>query len=318
MQLNKLNPAIAASLERYTSGDSGYLSGSCSRFDDAGMLEVKDSLGQVSVVVICLPGTLVVSSQPPSGCVLPSRLRALERSGYEAVAGTWTMPLTGRVPGCVLLSPGAQGVPSLSRALDHELPFASRAIQPLQGELATYALADEDLILSALNPPWYEPRPHAAADTEKPRQVAAPVSYQQMIVDIQETFGLHTTDLADLLQVTRQSVHSWKNINGSTPGKLSITKLSRLREAVAQWRDAFPSNAPGWLLHSILEGQTLKSWLILVANGSVTIPEFMQTVSKTLQATARFSAHPAAARAPTAFESFVDTLTSSEPSGDGT
>ena len=109
VQLNKLNPAIAASLERYTSGDSGYLSGSCSRFDDAGMLEVKDSLGQVSVVVICLPGTLVVSSRPPSGCVLPSRLRALERSGYEAVAGTWTMPLTGRVPGCVLLSPRAQG-----------------------------------------------------------------------------------------------------------------------------------------------------------------------------------------------------------------
>ena len=109
--------------------------------------------------------------------------------------------------------------------------------------------------LSALNPPWYEPRPHAAANTEKPRQVAAPVSYQQMIVDIQETFGLHTTDLADLLQVTRQSVHSWKNINGSTPGKLSITKLSRLREAVAQWRDASRQMLPDGCFIRFLKGR---------------------------------------------------------------
>jgi hypothetical protein len=264
VQLSKRNPVIASALQRYTSGDSGYLSGSCTRSDDARMLEVKDSFGSVSVVLVCLPGTLVVSSQAPSGCILSSPVRALERSVYKTWGDAWPIELAGaHLSQDVLL-------------LDHR--------------------------------PVVTPR--------KSPRITGNVSYQQLILQVQETFGLHTTDLADLLQVSRQSVHSWKSEKGSAPGRSSITKLSLLRDAATEWRKAFPSNAPGWLLHSMAQGRTVKSWLILVASNTVTIDEFLRNISPTMQTSTQPKEHRPSTRAPTAFEAFVDSLPSPEPSSD--
>jgi hypothetical protein len=143
------------------------------------------------------------------------------------------------------------------------------------------------------------------------RSTPRTVSYKQVVNDIQEAFALHTTDLADLLEVSRQAVHSWKSESGSEPGKSSVTKLLTLRDAASEWHDRFSPESPAWLLHSKIQGRTLKTWLSQVANGSTNIAEVMQKVTERLSA--KKSPHDPSPQKPlqrerTDFEAYIANL----------
>lgn len=148
-----------------------------------------------------------------------------------------------------------------------------------------------------------------------------PLSHKKIISDIQDAFGLHTTDLANMLEVSRQSVHSWKSDAGSAPGISSVTKLLALHAAAVEWRKHSPSSAPGWLLHSPIQDKTFKEWLMRVASGSVQMSYVMEKIKESLSPSAANRSMrdlKVGSREPTAFEDFVDSLgTEPLPSGPG-
>jgi len=135
-------------------------------------------------------------------------------------------------------------------------------------------------------------------------------SYRDVLQEIQETFDLHTTDLAELLDVSRQAVHAWRSENGSQPGSASAQKLLSLREAATEWRRLAPNRSPGWLLNSSFQGKTLKSWLASTAHGAVQMSEVIGKMAETLSTSPSVVVQESRSlhREPTAFEDFVDSL----------
>jgi hypothetical protein len=186
--------AAGGGLQACTLPGSGYLSGSFAMREDSRVLEVKDTLGQITLVFVCLLPSLVVSAQRPSGCVV---------SNSHLPLGGW-------------------------------LHFSDVA---LVHELATCEYHKALTGAEILHYPRSLPSKPAA-----PRFLAP--EYQNVVREVQGAYGLHTTDLAELLQVSRQSVHSWKSEGGNAPGRTSSSKLLRLHEGAVEWRREFSSRSP--------------------------------------------------------------------------
>jgi len=252
--------AAGGGLQACTLPGSGYLSGSFAMREDSRVLEVKDTLGQITLVFVCLLPSLVVSAQPPSGCVV---------SNSHLPLGGW-------------------------------LHFSDVA---LVHELATCEYQKALTHSAILHFPQSPPSMPAE------QRFFAP-EYQDAVREVQAAYGLHITDLAELLQVSRQSVHSWKSEGGSAPGRASSAKLLRLHEGAAEWRREFSSRSPGWLLLSSFRGRPLKKWLSAVAEGEIVASDLISMVRAEMTDTAGnqppFSIR--ATRRQTAFEDFVDTL----------
>jgi DNA-binding transcriptional regulator YiaG len=159
--------------------------------------------------------------------------------------------------------------------------------------------------------PWSVARLSGAmAASSRQRVVRREHSAQELIRYIQEVYGLHTTDLAELLGVSRQSVHAWKR-GGSVPNTASAKKLFTLKDAADEWHKSYGAGTPGWLLHSPIHGKTLQQWLMLVASGDISISEVISKVTSASSDTSISAAghdHLASSREPTAFEDFVDSL----------
>jgi DNA-binding transcriptional regulator YiaG len=236
--------------EAYALAKSSYLSGSCTPRDGTGILQGKDLLGQMYSVYVCFPSALVVSPQPPSGCVFST---VLSHAGYSGWNDLWAM--------CLANQP------------DVAYPIPNRKVERTAQNAAVVA------------------------------------SHHQLIKDIQESFGLHTIDLAEILQVSRQSVHSWKSDDGSVPSKTSAKKLGLLRDAAVAWRNAYPSSTPGWVLHSMVQGKTIKDWLALIAEGSADAVALFQGMSERFVAISSNNPRPTTrGREPTSFETFAASL----------
>jgi DNA-binding transcriptional regulator YiaG len=250
--------AAGGGLQACTLPGSGYLSGSFAMREDSRVLEVKDTLGQITLVFVCLLPSLVVSAQPPSGCVV---------SNSNLPLGGWL---------------GFQDV-----LLVHELATCEY-----------HKALTRDAML-------YKQR---SLPSSKPRSIAP--QYQDVVREVQSAYGLHTTDLAELLEVSRQSVHSWKSEGGSAPGRTSAAKLWRLHQGAAEWRREFSSRSPAWILVSSFRGRSLKKWLSAVAEGEIALSDLVCLIRAETADTAdtqpRFSIP--ATRPRTAFQEYVDTL----------
>jgi hypothetical protein len=167
----------------------------------------------------------------------------------------------------------------------------------------------------------------ADATIPLPRTRARPIhrttdrafSYRHLIKNIQETFALHTADLAEVLQVSRQTVHSWKSDSGSSPSPDNIAKISALNTASIEWSRSNAPAMPAWLLNLSINGQPLKTWLINVASGSVKISAVIANVNATLtpQLTSAGESVKGSPREPTAFEDFITSLKESTNETDG-
>lgn len=144
-------------------------------------------------------------------------------------------------------------------------------------------------------------------------------SYRHLIKNIQETFALHTADLAEVLQVSRQTVHSWKSDSGSAPSPDNIAKILALNTASIEWSRSNAPTMPAWLLNLSINGQPLKTWLINVASGSVKISAVIANVNATLtpQLTSAGRSAKESSREPTAFEDFITSLKESTNETDG-
>jgi hypothetical protein len=69
--------------------------------------------------------------------------------------------------------------------------------------------------------------------------------------DIQNAFGLNTSQMGDVLGVTRKTVYDWQA--GAAPRRDKLDRLFRLRRAALDWqRSGF--HAPGSSLHEALVG----------------------------------------------------------------
>jgi hypothetical protein len=147
-------------------------------------------------------------------------------------------------------------------------------------------------------------------------RVLAP-TYQDVVREVQGSYGLHSTDLAEVLQVSRQSVHSWKSEGGSAPGRTSSSKLLRLHEGAVEWRREFSSRSPGWLLLSSFRGRSLKKWLSAAADGEIAVSNLISMVRADTAGIAgnRPGIRMPATRERTAFEEFVDALPDDESAG---
>ena len=154
---------------------------------------------------------------------------------------------------------------------------------------------------------------NALLTNDRPPRTVFP--YQDIIRQIQDTFALHTTDLADLLRVSRQTVHSWKSDNGSEPSAASVKKLLALRDANQAWRAEFHDSAPAWLVNSPVQGKTLKAWLMLVVEEKLGMAEVTAVVKKSLspKSPRGNQSKRLSRREPTAFEDFVDSLGDPSP-----
>lgn len=90
--------------------------------------------------------------------------------------------------------------------------------------------------------------PGAAIDFQQPSaiqreacEIAAPVTVPQKIESIRDAFGLSTSALAEILQVSRPTIYQW--IKGQSE-RLSLenrARLDRVALLAAEWRNAFPS-----------------------------------------------------------------------------
>jgi hypothetical protein len=275
MQLSTRRSDLLASEPAYRCNPlgSGHLSGSWVCRDDAGILEIKDSAGSSALLVVYMPATLVISSLPPSGCAFSTfscLVPAFRDFASRAITDAWSSHTHERLFGS---------------------PIASRSPHSFAAYVDP-ARKEATELVAAIDP------------------TAQPLvrSHQQLVRSVQDSFGLNTTDLANLLGVSRQSVHSWRSDTGSAPGKSSVSKLTNLLNAANAWHKVFPPTGPGWLLHSTIRGRTLIKWLESVANGSTEIGEVVAAVSEALSATSRPRPPKATERPPTAFESLVEDL----------
>jgi len=79
------------------------------------------------------------------------------------------------------------------------------------------------------------------------QQVVAPVTIPQKIESIREAFGLTTSALAEILDVSRPTIYQW--IKGqSEPSGDNKARLDRVALFAAKWNKAFPTmNMDHWL-----------------------------------------------------------------------
>ena len=256
---------IVSGFHACTLPGSGYLSGSISGREDTGFLEVKDPLGRTSRVYVCLLPSLMVSPQPPSGCVVP-------RSSAQPFEW-WSLGV-------------ATGLQRVSK----------RGYQR---------------IASRLSPPPAGRGGHQRRSAHL--AVESATTCRDVVREVQEAYGLHTTDLAELLKVSRQSVHSWKSDGGSPPNRNSAAKLLRLHQGAAEWRKAFYSMSSGWLLASSFRGKPLKTWLSAVAVGELGIGDLVSMIRQGLRADLTDQQPPKPlSKGRTAFQKFAAEL----PGGD--
>lgn len=104
-------------------------------------------------------------------------------------------------------------------------------------------------------PPILREEPYAGA-------VVAAGGVARALADIASAFGLNTSQMAEVLGVTRKTIYDWEA--GATPRREKLDRIFRLRRVALDWqRSGF--HAPGSSLHeAVVGGKSL--WELLCAD----------------------------------------------------